>query len=216
MLLFAFMTICSISFGQDNNETVTDIDGYVYHTVTIGTQTWMAEDLKVTKYNSGAIIQNISDDYKWRVTGQGAYCWYNSDIANKTTNGALYNWYTVNTGNLAPKGWHVPSEKECRILIDFLGGEKQAGGKMKEIGTTHWQNPNTGATNNSGFTALPGGFRFSTNGQFYNIGNNGGWWSSTKQSYNNAWSLFLSYKDSKCLIESNVATFGFSVRCIKD
>jgi uncharacterized protein (TIGR02145 family) len=138
--------------------TVTDIDGNIYHTVTIGTQVWMVENLKTTKYRNGDPIPNVTGN-AWAALTTGAYCWYNNDAATyKATYGALYNWYAVaDSRNIAPTGWHVPTDAEWTTLTTFLGGESVAGGKLKETGTNHWTSPNTGATNETGFTALPGG-----------------------------------------------------------
>ncbi len=169
---------CSASYEQEisilpvggGESTVTDIDGNIYHTVTIGTQVWMVENLKVTKYNDGNVIPYVTDSVSWGKLQTPAYCFYNNDIKNKTIYGALYNWYSVNTGKLAPNGWHVAKDSEWKTLITFLGdpsnnalfGEDSiAGGKMMEIGTSHWIGLNSGANNSSGFTALPGGGRFS-------------------------------------------------------
>ena len=116
-------------------------------------------NLKTTKYNDGTSIPNVTNDTSWSNLTTGAYCWYNNDVSYKNPYGALYNWYAVNTGKLAPKGWHVPSDAEWTTLITYLGGESIAGGKLKEAGTTHWLSPNTEATNSTGFSALPGGRR---------------------------------------------------------
>ncbi len=158
------------------SDTVTDIDGNVYHTVTIGTQVWLVENLKTTRYNDGTSIPLVTDSAAWSNADTSAYCWYNNDIANKNTYGALYNWFTVNTGKLAIAGWHIPTDAEWTTLTDYLGGESIAGGKLKETGTTHWRSPNAGATNESGFTALPGGHR-DVNGTFSAMGDDGFWWS---------------------------------------
>ena len=149
--------------------TVTDIDGNTYQTVKIGDQWWMAENLKVTCYRNGDAIPNITDGTTWASLSTGAYCEYNNDINNVATYGRLYNWYAVtDSRNIAPAGWHVPSDAEWKQLEMYLGmsqSEADAtgwrgtdeGGKLKEVGTMHWNSPNTGATNESGFTALPGG-----------------------------------------------------------
>ena len=159
-------------------KTVADIDGNIYQTVTIGTQVWLVENLKATKYNDGTVIPLVTDNTGWIILTIPAYCWYDNDIANKDTYGALYNWYTVQTRKLCPTGWHVPTDVEWTTLTTFLGGESVAGGKLKEAGTAHWTSPNTGATNESGFTALPGGFR-GAQGTFYYIGHWGEYWTST-------------------------------------
>jgi uncharacterized protein (TIGR02145 family) len=142
---------------------VTDGDGNVYNTVTIGTQIWMKGNLKTMKFNYGTSIPNVTDNTTWAGLTSAAYCWYNNDAATyKTTYGALYNWYAVDVAsndgkNVCPAGWHIPSDAEWTTLTDYLGGASVAGSKLKETGTTHWLSPNTGATNESGFTALPGG-----------------------------------------------------------
>jgi uncharacterized protein (TIGR02145 family) len=138
-----------------NCGTVTDIDGNVYNTVTIGTQCWMAENLKTTRYNDGTAILTGLSNADWQITTSGAYAIYNNDPANNTTYGKLYNIYAVKTNKLAPAGWHVPTYTEWTTLTTYLGGEAVAGGKMKA--TTLWSSPNTGATNSSGFTGLPAG-----------------------------------------------------------
>jgi len=199
-------------------DSVTDSSGNVYNTVTIGTQVWMAENLKTTKYNDGTDIPNVTDGTIWQSLNSGAYCWYNDDIGNKTPYGALYNWYTINTGKLAPIGWHIPTDAEWTTLTDFLGGVSIAGDKLKEAGTSHWPVPNTGATNEIGFTGLPAGYRY-VNGTYY-YGGIGGisafWWSSTEQSTDYAWSIKIGSFNS--LIDRNAGyeKSGYSVRCIKD
>lgn len=143
---------------SDCPPTVTDYDGNVYQTVLIGDQCWMMENLKVTHYRNGDPIPHVTDGVTWGNLTSGAYCNYNNDEGNVATYGRLYNWYAVDDSrNIAPAGWHVPSDAEWQTLVDYLGGDAVAGGKMKEAGTTHWASPNTGATNESGFTALPGG-----------------------------------------------------------
>ena len=155
---------------------VTDYDGNHYSSVLIGSQIWMAENLKTIKYNDGTAIPLVTDATEWSNLTTHGYCWYNNDEATYgDTYGALYNWYTVETGNLCPTGWHVPTDAEWTELIDYLGGESVAGGKLKETGTTHWNSPNPGATNETGFTTLPGGYRADFNGSSGDIGNGGYW-----------------------------------------
>jgi uncharacterized protein (TIGR02145 family) len=217
-LLICFGLILNNSCKKDNNNpsnTVTDKDGNVYHTVTIGTQVWMVENLKTTKYNDGTDIPNVTDATAWAALTTPAYCWYNNDKAtNKNTYGALYNWYTVNTGKLAPIGWHVPSDAEWTTLMTYLGGGNMAGGKLKEIGTLNWTTPNTGADNSSGFTALPGGERFT--GQFTSLGIYGCWMSSSEISSNQIWYMYLYYSVSDMWSGGHPEDSGFSVRCIRD
>jgi uncharacterized protein (TIGR02145 family) len=198
--------------------TVTDIDGNVYETKTIGTQIWMTENLKTSKYNNGIPILNVTDNTEWRGLTSGAYCWYNHDAATyKDVYGALYNWYTVTTGTLCPKGWHVPSETEWTTLVTFLGGESVAGGKLKEAGTIHWNSPNAGANNESGFNALPGGY-YHNSGSFNNIGDWGTWWSSSEYIANYC-SWYRRIDNSSGSVSKAYSTWpagdGYSVRCLQ-
>ncbi len=143
---------------------VTDIDNNHYEAVRIGSQLWMAENLKTTRYNDGTPIPLVTDSLEWDNLVTPAYCWYRNDpVTYGETYGALYNLHVVSTGILCPSGWHVPSDAEWTVLSDYLGGESVAGGKLKEAGTTHWYTPNAGATNETGFTALPGGIREAAN-----------------------------------------------------
>ncbi len=198
--------------------TVTDYNGNVYNTVQIGTQCWMKENLKARNYRNGTTIPNISTNITWLQLVTGARCWYNNDSATyAATYGALYNWYAVDNPNgLCPTGWHVPTDAEWTILTDFLGGLSVAGGSLKETGTTHWHGYNTGATNSSGFTALPGGDRNSHNGWFSQVGGVGSWWSSSVYSSASARSLSLSCNTSIVNMSSYNNNYGFSVRCVRD
>ncbi|MCX6233151.1 MAG: fibrobacter succinogenes major paralogous domain-containing protein [Bacteroidetes bacterium] len=206
---------------DDNNNQVKDIDGNVYQTVIIGTQVWMVENLKTTKYNDGTPIPLVTDGTNWW-NHTPEYCWYNNDIANKEIYGALYNWFAVDTAsnggkNIAPIGWHVPTEAEWTILTTYLGGDSLVGGKLKEKGTIHWLSPNTSATNESGFTALPGGYREYT-GSFYYIGDSGYWWSSSNHELyaQDAWCRHMNYYYSYAGRAYYGKQYGFSVRCVKD
>ncbi len=195
--------------------TVTDNDGNVYHTDTIGSQVWMVENLKTTKYNDGSTIPLVTDNTAWATLTTPGYCWYNDSISYGNTYGALYNWYSVNTGKLAPKGWHVPTDSEWEVLGNYLGGDNVAGGPLKEAGTTHWLSPNTGATNTIGFSALPGGFRYS-NGSFVNVGSDGLWWSSTADDATNSWGRTMNYDGAFVYRNLNLNVAGYSVRCVRD
>ncbi len=197
--------------------TVTDYDGNVYQTIVIGTQTWMVENLKVTHYRNGDEIDNITDNTAWIGLTDGAYCWYDNDIANKADYGALYNWYAVaDSRNIAPTGWHVPIDSEWSTLITFLLGAEVAGGKMKETGFAHWDSPNTGATNQSGFTALPGGYRYGGEGTFARMGGWGYWWSNTPITESSAWYRWIESGHANAYRIGVTNTFGFSIRCLKD
>jgi uncharacterized protein (TIGR02145 family) len=198
----------SITYGS-----MTDQEGNIYKTVTIGTQTWMAENLHTTKYNNGTAIPNVTVDSIWSSHTSPAYCWYNNDAGYKVIYGALYNWYTVKTGKLCPSGWHVSTDAEWTTLTTYLGGESVAGDKLKEIGTTHWSSTfegNEGATNESGFTALPGDMRDS-----YFNGTHGGigyWWSSSIEgNYRQIW-----WDDSHIMSKEYMDYAGMSVRCLRD
>ena len=213
------------SFG-----TVTDIDGNMYRTVTIGTQTWMVENLKVTHYRNGEWISHVADDAAWQGLTSGAYCEYNNNGANVFTYGRLYNWYAVDDSRgIAPAGWHVPSDAEWKQMEMYLGMSQwdadatswrggYVGGMLKETGTTYWTSPNADATNESGFSALPGGYR-SWYGSFNYMGELAYFWSSTADSSGDAyvWNRMLSYKSSGvCRSELNPKSCGNSVRCVRD
>jgi uncharacterized protein (TIGR02145 family) len=200
--------------------TVTDIDGNVYPTIIIGTQEWMAENLKVTHYRNGDAIPNVTGNTQWRDLTFGAYCWYDNDIGWKDVYGALYNWYAVvDSRELCPAGWHVPTDAEWIILINILEGQTFAGVKMKSTRTEpddhpRWNLPNTGATNESGFLGLPGGTR--SNGTFNVIGLVGQFWGSSESSSSNAWLRGLYYNYSNVSAFTDYKHSGFSVRCIRD
>jgi uncharacterized protein (TIGR02145 family) len=206
----------------------TDGDGNHYPVVTIGTQTWMAENLKTTKYKNSTAIPLVTDNTAWANLSTPAYCWYDNDSSTYgSVYGALYNWFSVETGNLCPTGWHVPTDLEWQTLEMHLGMSQSAanstgwrgtdeGGKMKEAGMAHWNSPNTGATNSSGFTALPGGYRGYGSGGFNVIGYDGYWWSSTAPSTTIAWYRVLGYFDSNVGRGNYDEKGGFSVRCVRD
>ena len=201
---------------QSITQQVVDIDNNAYKIVTIGTQTWMAENLRVTRYNDGTAIPQVIDNTDWSTLSTPAYTWYNNGPSDY---GALYNYYTVantNSLNVCPTGWHVPADSEWTTLITYLGGELVAGGKMKEAGLAHWISPNTGATNESGFAGLPGGARFSP-GSFFLIGTIGYYWSSTEaDTASVAWSRQVNYDNVNVFRLANSKGFGFSVRCLRD
>lgn len=210
------------SYGEEISfiTSIADFDGNIYKTVKIGTQVWMKENLRTTKYRYGFAIPNVTNLTDWASTGTGAYCWYDNNIANKNIYGALYNWHAVNTGNLCPIGWHVPTDAEWTTLITYLGGETVAGGKLKEAGITHWASPNTGATNESGFTALPAACRFTGTALdpegFAGIKSGGIWWSASEYDVTNAWASSVIFNDSKSFKGHLLKNIGNSVRCIKN
>ncbi len=201
---------------------VTDIDGNFYPSIIINGQDWMQQNLAVTKYRNGDPIPTGLSNTSWQGTTSGAYAIYDNVAANNTTYGKLYNWYAVNDSRgLCPTGWHVPSDAEWTTLETSLGGSSVAGGKMKSTGTIEngdglWYSPNEQATNESGFTGLPGGYR-NTDGTYFSIGYNGYWWSSAEYDSNFAWFCILYYTYSDVSRTSNGNKhYGFSVRCVRD
>jgi len=208
------VTISSTSNICGSNTSVTDIDGNVYQTVSIGNQCWMKENLKTSKYRNGDPISTGLSNTQWQNTTTGAYAIYDNNAGNDTTYGKLYNWYAVtDSRNLCPAGWHVSSHTEWSTLENFLGGVTAAGGKMKT--TTGWQSPNTGATNESGFSGLPGGYR-DIYGSYFIIGYNGYWRSSTENSTTSAWSMYLNYDSGSSVRHYFDKQNGLSVRCLRD
>ena len=209
-------TTLNVSFGS-----VVDVDGNIYKTTQIGSQIWMAENLKVTRFNDGTEIPYVSDDPVWKETRTPAYCWANGDTANKAIYGALYNYYAIHASkNICPAGWHIPNYEELYSLISILGGEGKAGGILKEEGTAHWNNPNTGASNDVGFSALPGGYRLS-GGPFSGIGSRGYFWLEDIQGLilallSESGSIHLADGYPCCDEEWIRLSLGASVRCVRD
>jgi uncharacterized protein (TIGR02145 family) len=176
----------------------------------------MIENLKTTKYRNGDPIPKVTEGQQWSKLTNGAYCDFENDNNNADNYSHLYNWYAVTDNrNIAPTGWHVPTDAEWTTLTNYLGGENAAGGKLKETGLTHWVTPNDGATNSSGFTALPGGYR-QDDGSFYNINDDVNWWSSTVNNPSGAWGRNVNYNYSYVTKDSYNKNSGFSVRCVKD
>jgi uncharacterized protein (TIGR02145 family) len=216
-IIFCTLLLSCKKEGDIGKDIVKDVDGNVYHTVTIGTQVWMKENLRTTKYNDGTPISNVVD-IAWTILPSAAYCWYLNDVGKyRKTYGALYNWYTVasdNPKNVCPSGWHVPSDTEWGTLTAYLGDETVAGDKLKESGNTHWTEYNTSATNETSFTALPGGWRIN-DGQFSDVGWAGYWWSSTGYpDYALGRELSCSY--SYVIRLTSFKVTGMSVRCVMD
>jgi len=192
-----------------------------YPTITIGTQVWMQKNLNVCKYRNGDPIPQVTDPTQWGNLTTGAWCYYENNTANGTVYGKLYNWYAVNDPRgLAPVGFHVPSETEWNTLVAFLGGFNIAGGKMKATGTTLWKSPNVNATNTSGFTGLPGGYRSADGNWFSHVGEKGYWWSRFELNALNVYRQMLDYDND----DTNSSEYrmyspqgsGYSVRCVKD
>lgn len=197
--------------------TVADIDGNVYQTVRIGTQRWMAENLRVTHYCNGAALEPISDGTMWVSTGMGAYCSYANNEKWAAEYGRLYNLFAVaDSRRLAPPGWHIPTDAEWQEMIDYLGGSMVAGAKMMEAGYRHWAIPNTMATNSSGFTALPGGGRDGSSGTFYGFNFRGLFWSVTPATGSSYWCRIVQNEHMEVTREACSLRNAFSVRCVMD
>lgn len=199
---------------------ITDIEGNTYKSTIIGKQEWMAENLKVSKYNDGTSIPQSTDSLEWIELKTGAWCYYNNEVSNNNKFGKLYNWYALSpttngNKNVCPTGWHVPTYNEWDSLIKFLGGDEVAGGKMKEVGLQHWNSPNKDATNSSLFTGLPGGYRHN-DGYFKFVGTNGYWWSSSQPASYAAWYHYISYENGYEDYFDEDKGIGMSVRCLKD
>jgi uncharacterized protein (TIGR02145 family) len=220
---------------------VTDIDGNTYQSVTNCGLTFTKQNLNVSKYSDGTPIPQVTDQTAWNNLTTGAWCYYNNDPANGAVYGKLYNWYATAgiydaasatnpalRKKLAPTGWHVPTDSEWSSLLNCLdpnadGGNNFsniAGGKMKatgtiQLGTGLWESPNTGATNESGFSGLPGGYRGS-NGTFYYFGVYGVWWSSSELNASDVWNRYLDYNDGNAVRGNYSKRLGFSVRCLRD
>jgi len=189
--------------------------------ITTGTQTFMDKNLVVVTYRNGDAIPQVTDGTAWVSLTTGAWCHYNNDPANDTIYGKLYNWYAVNDPRgLAPNGWHIPTVAEWTCFGISLGGIGVAGGKMKTTGTSRWNSPNTGATNESRFAGLPGGFRRGKNnigvGGFGDIGNGGYWWSNAERDSDGAWNSALYYASTVLISNSAGKSVGCSVRCLRD
>ncbi len=220
LLLF---TACSQKTG-----TMTGNDGKVYKTVKIGNQVWMAENLRETLYRDRTAVHMVQDSLEWTVLLTGAYCQYHDDEKNAGLYGFLYNWHAVtHSANLAPPGWRMPSDLDWKELEIFLGMERaetdrqswrgaiaKSGGKMKAEGAELWQQPNDEASNSSGFTALPGGYR-NEKGQFRNLRRSALFWSRTQQKDEYAWSRYLNYRTAGISRNMHDKRCGFSVRLVK-
>jgi len=216
----------SVGTAYGTQQTFTTASAVVLPSVSIGTQIWTSQNLNIDRYRNGDIIPQVTDATQWSALTTGAWCWYNNDSTTyAATYGRLYNWYAVNDSRgLAPQGWHIPSDGEWNNLVKYLDASADttcqlciqssiAGAALKSI--TGWNTPNTGATNSSGFTGLPGGCRY-LNGTFLSIGSDGNWWSSKEFDSSSAWYRGLNYNNSNVDRGSFIKTLGFSVRCVKD
>jgi uncharacterized protein (TIGR02145 family) len=214
--------------GQASDyKSIKDLDGNKYYIVSIGNQVWMAENLKATRFNDGTLFPNITDDFAWETLNTPAYCWYNNNQGFKSTYGALYNWYTIDTAsnghrNVCPAGWHIPSDAEWIILVTNLGGEAGSGIKLKEAGEFYWYPSTNMGDNTSDFSALPGGKRSEkpvstfdgTSTPFFYIGSIAAWWSNTSTLTDHE--LEVTVDKSSADKYSSQKNGGYSIRCIKD
>ena len=202
-------------------DSITDIDGNIYHVVPIGDQYWLRENLKTSRYRNGDVIPNVTGEAQWKILTAGAYCIYENQQANDSTYGKLYNWHALSDSRgICPTGWHVASDAEWTQMANFLGGKNVAGGMLKSTGTIEggsglWYAPNSDATNSSLFTGLPGGYRINY-GTFYSLGNLAYFWSSSDTASVNAWTFILDANNGKLKRNYYLNTNGFSIRCIKD
>ena len=219
-LLLTFLSIGLFGCQNDNNTTSTENETTV-NSVTIGNQEWQAENLNVERFRNGDLIAHAITEEEWIEAGlrsEPAWCYYDNDSENGKIYGKLYNWYAVNDARgLAPKGWHIPTDEEWTFLTDYLGCEEVAGGKMKTTVTTYWESPNEAATNESGFSALPGGFRNAV-GSFDYITYVAHFWSATEDDdYDSlAWSCYLSTNTGNVYRDDEDKYNGQSVRCLRD
>ncbi len=209
IILLGLLTFPSCENDKNHSGLPVDGDGNEYDTVAIGSQVWLKENLKTTKYRNGDPIYLVTDNTKWITWPTGAYCWYDNKPENKDVYGALYNWKAASTNILCPYGWHLPTVQEWTILTDYLG--PYAGGKLKETGVAHWMQESERTTNETGFTALPSGRR-NLDGTFTDIKQHAFWWTTSFNRYagvpySTEYMRFGGYA---------IGMPGFSIRCIKD
>lgn len=212
-----FIVVEELAGGCGSSSTVTDVDGNAYSVVTIGTQCWLGENLKVTHFRDGSLIPEVTDDETWKLLNTPSMASYNNDNSNDATYGKLYNWFAIgDSRGICPEGFHVPHNNEWTVLTKYLDPENDnAAGRLKEAGTEHWLTPNTGANNSSGFTGLPGGMRF-REGQFDFLGQNGLFWSTREDDDFEAYFLTLTYDSPVSHQTVMFKQAGFSCRCVKD
>jgi len=205
----------SIPIDTTTNNVITDAGGNVYTSVTIGTQEWMSENLRTTKYSDGTAIPNVTSNSDWGSLSTGAWCNYNNSSSNNATYGKLYNWYAVETSKLCPTGWHVPTDSEWTVLTDYLAADGHSGAEGKALKATSGWNSGGNGTDDYGFLGLPGGSR-DYDGNFYYIGNDGYWWSSSQTNTSNAWNRNMDDGNDSVNRYYDDKRYGFSVRCLRD
>jgi uncharacterized protein (TIGR02145 family) len=198
-----------------NSETVKDVDGNSYKTVKIGNQTWMAENLRVSKYNDGTSIPVVTDKKAWEALKTPAMSEYDNSSSNGATYGKMYNFYTVSTNKVCPTGWHVPSDQEWLTMINFLGGDSIAGNKMKAIDNTLWTNLSSNSTNSSGFSGLPGGNRWA-DGVFDGLTRHTTWQTSTEADSTSSFGRYIGNSSANVGRSWTSKRYGLYIRCLKD
>jgi len=213
-------TSCGASNVHNSDLTygsMTDQEGNIYKTIFIGNQEWMAENLTTTTYSNGDTIDNITDSLEWSELSFGAWCYYNNNIEYECPYGKLYNWYAIaDSRKICPIGWHAPTIDEWGEMLTHLGNYTFHGGKIKSESSEFWQSPNYYATNESGFSGLPGGTRESIDGNFIELGSLGYWWQSTEANGFEAYCQSTSYNNGYAPSLSISKKNGFSVRCLRD
>jgi uncharacterized protein (TIGR02145 family) len=200
-------------------DSIKDIEGNIYKTVGIGTQIWIAENLRTTKLNNGKNLTNLTSNSKWEFSKTPGYCYYNNDsLQYSNIFGPLYNFYAIRSDSICPTGWHVPTEKDWNILKEYLGGGLLAGGKMKDIYSSYWNSPNYGIANDYNFSALPGGYRRFDTGIFNELGNEGNWWTSSSIPQYQDHALIMTIKKENTYVSTNTRykNEGVSIRCLKN
>jgi len=212
------ISIILLLFGCSKDElpTVKDIDGNEYHYITIGSQVWMVENLKTSRYRNGDTIPSVTENTDWRNLTTGALCYYNNDSNNGKTYGILYNWYVLDDNRMvAPSGWRVATIEDWNTLINYLGGTNIAGGKLKETGTSHWISPNSDASNTINFSALPAGIR-DNHGNFTQQRETAEWWIPKEYDSIVAWFTQIADGTSIQVSEFGHKNSGLSIRCVKE
>ena len=203
--------------GCNAGAGVTDVDGNTYSSIIITTQEWTQSNLTVASYRNGDPIPEVQDFEIWKDLETGAWCYYANATANGVIYGKMYNWYAVtDPRGLAPEGWHVPTDDEWAVLCGLFGGDNESGGALKATGTQYWLAPNEGATNASGFTALPNGKRDS-NLDFINLNEDGSWWTASESSAASARARFVNHDNDAALGGyTGRKSIGYAVRCVRD
>lgn len=223
--LFIILVIISACTKDENDDessdpntgTITDVDGNRYNIIKIGDQWWMSENLNTTKFRTGEDIPNVAGAGEWTATAEAAYCNSGNDLDKAAIYGRLYNYYSVTDGRkICPDGWHIPNDDNWETLVTFLGGNVVAGGKLKHAGTDYWNSPNTDATNESGFSALPGGVRNANTSDFAGVGSTGSWWSATQFNTEKAIVWGVTSMNGAIPDYNLDKNTGLSVRCVKD